>query len=127
MFAIARMVGGQPDIDQEATPIKGYVLCDQVANFGAYLFSGTGAQLSALDALPQVVGICAVTENGNVKWAELDGVVAAGVRTKLNTWITNNRHAWPLIPAGTAYRQILQVLYKRFNGKFDLSVIDVAD
>jgi hypothetical protein len=119
------MVGGAPDVDASATPYKGYVLCDQVGGYGAYLFSGTGAQLTALNALPQVVGIVAVTENGGVKWAELDGTIAPAVRTKLNTWLTNR--GYPTIPAGWSYRQVINAVYQRVNGRFSLDAFDVAD
>jgi hypothetical protein len=72
LFAVCPMVGGSPDIDSTATPYKGYSLAAHTANYawGCYIFSGTGAQLTALNALPQVVGIVAVTENGDTKWAE---------------------------------------------------------
>jgi hypothetical protein len=125
LFCIVPIVGGAPDVDPSVTPYKGYVLCDQVGGFGAYLFSGTGAQLTALNALPQVVGIVAVTENGGTKWAELDGTIAPAVRTKLNTWLTNR--GYPNIPAGWSYRQVINAVYQRVNDRFSLDNFDVAD
>lgn len=124
-FCIVRMVGGNPDIDFGTTPYTGYVHCASLGGFGAYLFSGTKAQLIALDALPQVVGIVAVTEAGDVRWAELDGVIAEAIRTKLNTWLTN--HDLPTIPEGWTYRQVVVAAYKRFNDRFDLDGFDVKD
>lgn len=124
-FAIIRMSGGQPEIDPVATPYHGYVLCDQVAGWGAYLVSGTPAQLSAIDQLAHVYGICAVTESGDVKWAELDGVCSEAVRTRLNTWLANR--GYPTIPAGWTYRQIVRAVYQRVNTHFDLDRFDVAD
>jgi hypothetical protein len=125
MFALCQMSGGSPAVDFSATPIRGYVLCDQVASWGAYLFSGTGAQLTALAAVPEVVPIVAVTENGGTKWAELDGTIAPAVRTKLNTWLTNR--GYPNIPAGWTYRRVVREIYERINPHFSLDNFDVAD
>jgi hypothetical protein len=126
-FVLARMVGGQPDIDQTETPYHGYVLCDRIGStgWGAYLFSGTGAQLTVLDALPQVVGIVAVTQNENVRWAELDDQVGGAVRTKLNNWLSNRGQ--PTIPEGWSNRRIVREVYKRANANFDLNNFDVAE
>ncbi len=123
LFAIARMANGKPDIDLTATPIAGYVLCDQIGNQGAYLFSGTTAQLIDLNALPQVVGIVGVTETGATRWVELDNAIAAGVRTKLNTWLT--ARGYLNIPVGWTYRRVINAIYQRLNVKFDLSQFDV--
>jgi hypothetical protein len=119
------MTGGSPNVDASVTPYTGYVHADSIGGFGAYLFSGTPAQLTALNALPQVIGIVAVSEAGDVKWAELDGVIAAGVRTKLNTWLT--ARGYPTIPAGWTYRQVVEAVYKRLNARFDLSGFDVSE
>ncbi len=124
-FAICKMAGGLPDIDFEATPVHGYTLGGVVGNFGAYLFSGTAAQLAALNALPQVVVICALTTAGDVRWAELDGKIAEAIRTRLNTWLTTR--GYPTIPADCSNRQVVEAIYKRMNDKFDLGGIDVAD
>jgi hypothetical protein len=124
LFAICRMSGGLPDIDVTVTPVKGWVLCDQVGNQGAYLFSGTAAQLAALNALSQVLGIIAVTQNG-ARWAELDGVISSAVRTKLNTWLT--ARGYPNIPADWTYRQVILAVYKRLNNHFDLSNFDIEE
>jgi hypothetical protein len=123
LFCIVPMTGGSPNVD--ATAYTGYVHCDSIGGFGAYLFSGTPAQMAALNALPQVVGIVAVTESGDVKWAELDGVIASGVRTKLNTWLT--ARSYPTIPAGWTYRQALEAVYQRLNARFDLNGFDVTE
>lgn len=125
LFAICQMEGGMPQVDFQATPVKGYVLADQIGGFGAYLFSGTGPQLVALNALPQVVGIVAVTESGDTRWAELDGVIAAAVRTRLNTWLT--ARGYPTIPAGWTYRRVIEAVYKRLNDHFDLGWFDIAE
>ena len=125
LFCIVPMVGGAPNVDASLTPYRGYVLCDRVGNFGAYLFSGTGAQMTALNALPQVVGLVVVTESGNTKWAELDNPISTVVRTRLNTWLTGR--GYPTIPTGRTYRQVIDAVYKRLNERFDLSNFDVAE
>lgn len=124
-FAITTMVGGAPNIDFTVTPVHGFALCDQVAGFGAYLFSGTNVQLLALNALPNVMGLCIVTEDANVKWAELDGVIAPAVRTKLNVWLT--ARGFVNVPAGMTYRAVITAVYQRLNSHFDLSGFDIAE
>jgi hypothetical protein len=124
-FALIRMSGGLPDFDREQYPYHGHVLCDQFGNWGAYLISGTGAQLQAIDGLSGVVGICAVTEDDDVRWAELDGAIGAAVRTKINNWL--EARELPAIPAGWSLRQVVLAIYRRFNDRFDLGWFDVAD
>jgi hypothetical protein len=72
-----------------------------------------------------VVGIVGVTESGDVRWAELDGVIAAGVRTKLNDWLT--ARGYPTIPAGWTYRQVVRAVFKRFSDLFDIGTVDIAE
>ncbi len=117
MFAVCTMEGGSPKIDTSVTPYHGHVLSGQLGQYGAYLFSGTNAQLIALNALPNVIGIVAVTNNGDVHWTELDNTIAAGVRTKLNTWLTNNGK--PTIPAGWTNRQVILALFRHLRPSFD--------
>jgi hypothetical protein len=81
--------------------------------------------LLAIDKLPNVIGICAVTESGDVKWAELDANIALAGRTKLNTWLT--ARGYPTIPAGWTNRKVLVEVAKRMDAKFDLGFFDVAD
>jgi hypothetical protein len=125
LFCIIPMSGGAPSVDFSATPLNGYVLADQIGQFGAYLVSGSAAQLVALNALPNVVGIVAVTEAGNVRWAELDGVIAPAVRTKLNTFLT--ARGWPTIPAGVTYRVVIRAAFKRFNASFEIEGMDISE
>jgi len=128
-FALIKAIeGGGPDIDFEATPLSGgynRISGPLVAGYGAYLLSGKPAELLAIDKAPGVVGICAVTESGNVKWAELDGTITPAIRTKLNTWLSNR--GYPTIPAGRTYRQVVMAVFRRLNDKFDLDAFDVAD
>lgn len=129
MFALARVQDVPQAVRMFADDGKrlysGHVLCGQVGTWGAYLFSGTAAQLLAINALPNVYGICAVTESGNVRWAELDGVIPAAVRTKINDWLSTR--SLPTIPAGWTYRQVVMAIYRRMNERFDLATHDVMD
>lgn len=128
-FIIVSVTGGNPDIDLNVTPVAGWALAFQIsANWGVYLVSGTGAQLTALNVTVPVTGICNVTEN-TTRWAELDDVAAAGVRTKLNTRLAALGKA--TIPAGRTNRQILQAIHGYFNNNvkriFDPFDTDVTE
>lgn len=129
MFALCQMAGGYPAVDplQVGKDYFGHVHMDSLGGFGAYLFSGTAIQLSAVNALANVVGIVGVTDTGGAHWAELDGVISAGVRTNLNTWLTN--HGQATVPAGRTYRQVINAVYQHFNTRFDVDTngVDVTD
>ena len=126
LLCIVNMNGSDPDLDRTVTPYIGHVHIGNLNhNFGAYMVSGTGPQLVAVNALPQVVGIVAVTESGSVRWAELDGVIAAGVRTKLNNWLT--ARGYPNIPSGWTYRRVIREVFQRLNDKFEFDSFDVAE
>lgn len=115
-------------MDFEQFPVHGYVLAAQLSGqWGAYLFSGIGGQLSALDTAPNVFGIVAVTESGDVKWPELEGVISSGARTKINNWISNHYPAQPSIPAGWTYKRVIREIFRRMNQHFKLTHIDIAD
>ena len=127
LFALIQMQGGEPQLSRETTPYPGHVHVPAtiLGAWGAYMVSGTGAQLTAINALPQVVGIVAVTESGSVRWAELDGVIAAGVRTKLNNWLT--ARGYPNILSGWTYRRVIREVFQRLNDKFEFDSFDVAE
>ncbi len=125
LFCIVEMSGGLPRIDFEATPYTGYVHAASVGPYGAYLFSGTQAQLKALNALAQVIGILMVTETETQKWPELSGKSKTGELGKLNGWLSS--HGFGQIPPGRLYRDAISEVYKRFNPAFDLSGFDVKD
>jgi len=121
------MLGGLPNIPA-STPVKGWAHFDSIAGYGAYLFSGTAAQLTALNALPNVIGFVAMTGTADdeKEWPELDMVIAAGVRTKINTWLT--ARGYPTLPAGWTYKQVVRAVYQRFNGRADpLEAVFVTD
>ena len=123
LFCIVGMRGGDPNINQ--LPHCGYTHAASVGNWGTYLFSGTAEQLTAINALPNVFGIVAVTQSGAVRWAELDGTISAAVRSRLNTWLT--ARSYPTIPAGWTYRRVILAIFNRLNDKFDLNSFDVME
>ena len=127
-FALIRMTDGVPDLDPEATPYHGFVLCDRIpgTNWGAYLISGTGAQLLALDALPQCLGILAFTRSDERHWGpDMDNILPSAVRNKINSWLTPNGQ--PAIPIGWTYRRFIQALFRRLNPNFRLDAFDIAE
>lgn len=126
-FALVQMEGGYPKIDQQATPYLAHHHVGHVKNWGAYLITGTGQQLLAIDALPQVIGICAVTriDDQNDKWPELNEVINATKRTKINNWLS--ARGYPTIPAAWTNRQVILGIYKRLNGNFEIESDYVID
>ena len=130
MFVLVRWGDGPLDVrmydDNGARLYSGHLLCGKVGQWAGALFSGTVAQLTAINVLANVYGIVAVTESGQVKWAELNGVIGAAIRTKLQTWL-NNRGIAYTIPADAKYRAIVLAIFKRLNVLFDLDAFDVAD
>jgi len=127
LFAICDMVGGFPNIPA-STPVKGWAHFDSLGQYGAYLFSGTAAQLAALNALPNMAGLVEMTgkADNEREWLELDTVIAAGVRTKINNWLTARGR--PTIPAGQTYKQVVRAIFQYFNSRFDpLEAVFVTD
>src|SRR3990167_3098181 len=104
LFAICDMTGGLPNIPA-STPVHGWAHFDSLGQYGAYLFSGTAPQLAALNALPNVVGLAVMTGKADNEkdWLELDTVIAAGVRTKINNWLT--ARGYPTIPTSWANKK----------------------
>jgi hypothetical protein len=108
-YATIEMTNGQPNVDFTATSIAGYCLGAVQGQWGLYLVAGTEAQLTALQALPNVYRVCTT--------AELDTVIAVARRTKMNEWLT--AQGWPNIPAGWTYGQCVRYAYKRANPEWD--------
>lgn len=127
LFAVVNMQGGAPDTGALAAgrDYKGFVHCSTFGQFGLYLFAGTGAQLAALDALPSVIGLVAMTQSGDVRWGELDGVITPAKRTRMNTWLT--ARGFPTIAAGMSYREVVMALVRRNFPDFDLNQNDVEE
>jgi hypothetical protein len=129
LFAIIRMAGGQPELDQEQTPYHGYVFCDQIQQgihqWGAYLVSGTEEQLQAIVALSHVYELCTVTEDEDAHWPELEDEVDGNVRGRLNGFLRGANK--PDVPPGLSNRSTVEQVYGDFNPRFDLARFDVAD
>jgi hypothetical protein len=124
MLAIVDMAGGAPAINPETTPYVGHVLIWQAGNFGLYLFGGTAAQLTALNALATCRGLVGMSSGGAVYWGELDNVITSAHRTKLNTWLT--ARGYPTIPVDWSYRQVVRAIIRRLRS-FGDDTDDFAD
>ena len=130
-FLLIRVVANAPDIPAAilaAGPVN-WVLCDikgHTPPLGAYLMAATGAQLLALNNLPYCLGIVAVTENGGIRWGELEEDAAQEVIDRLNTWLTVNDFDVQ-VPDGWTYRRLVCELYQFFNDHFDMSTFDIMD
>jgi hypothetical protein len=125
-LAVIKQEGGLPVIAQAEPPYTNYVsMGDLPAGFGLYMVSDTGPRLIAADAIPGVYGICALTKDGDVVWAELDNVITPAMRLKINSWLT--AHGFPTIPATWTNRQVVVAILKRINDKFDLNGFWVAE
>ena len=114
-YGVCQIINGQPDLG--GLPFRGYCQLAKAGGWGLYLVSGSAAQLSSIGALANVYPLVAMTDNGILKWAELDNVVTAAHRTKLNNWLT--ARGYPTIPAGWTYRQILMAILQRLRGRVD--------
>jgi hypothetical protein len=118
--------GGIPKIDKQVTDYHGHVYIGSVAGWGAYLISGTAAQLTAINALPEAVGIAVLTQSAEgAKWTELDSNITLAIRNKLNTWLT--ARGYPTIPAGWTNRQVVLAVFRRLNPDFKIEEEWVAD
>ena len=130
-FALIRMNGGTPDLPQalyDAGEVFNYTLCDVFpgTNWGCYLCAASGAVLKDLDDLyGGFIGIVGVTDDGTVRWGELDDPGDSTIRDRLNTWLANNGR--PPIPDNWTNRQIVQAIFERANTRFDLKKIEIAD
>ena len=57
-YAIIEVSAGRPNVNFSTTPVAGYVLAaGPIGNYGLYLVGGSAAQLAAVNALPNVVGL----------------------------------------------------------------------
>ncbi len=126
-FVLLKLTGGVPELDSEATPYHGYVLCASYQDWGLFLVSGTAPQLLTIAALPaaKVVPLCLVSQNKTDRFPELNDTVVAATRTKLNVWLT--ARGLPTIPAGAKYRAILKGITDRLNPNFTLAGTDVME
>lgn len=88
--------------------------------YAIYIVVASGVQLTAIEAMPGVVG-GAVVSNGSVRWSQLDEPLQPALRTKLNTWLTNRG-----LPTVGSNFTLLQ-LVRRAASEFDYGTHDVWD
>jgi len=127
-FALIRMTDGQPDLPAQAQGRVNWVLCDRIptTNWGAYLVAATGPDLQALDTQwAGFIGVVAVSDDGDVRWGELENPCADAVRDRLNTWL--EAHNQPTIPEAWTNRQVVRAIYERANAHFDLQQFSIMD
>ena len=112
LFAICDIVGGLPNVP--AVPGLGWAHHGTLGQYGAYLFVGSAAQLTALNALPNVIGLIAMTNapDDEKRWLELDGALPTALRTRINNWLTARGR--PNIPTGQTYRQVVRAIFRHF-------------
>jgi hypothetical protein len=120
---IKETVPGQPAFDRETYPYHGHAHCASLGEWGAYLISGTRPQLTAINALPEVVGICLISKGED--WAEIESLITAATRTKINNWLTA-RDLQP-IPSGWTNRRVVVEIFKRLHNQFDLNNFWIAE
>jgi hypothetical protein len=89
------------------------------------MVSDTLARLNAADSITGVYGICAMTEAGDLHWAELDNIITAAKRTKINTFLAAN--GYPTIPAAWTNKQAVIAILKRISAKFELDQFYVEE
>lgn len=119
-LAVIKQEGGLPVISQANPPYTNWVsMGDLPDSFGLYLVSDTAARLVAADSISGVYGICAISQTGDIKWTELDSVITAAARTKINSFLS--ARGYPTIPAGWTNKQVVKAILTRINDKFDIN------
>jgi hypothetical protein len=110
---------GAPDL---SVPYSGFVYVGPLpGNYAVYVITGTGAQLTAIQADANCVAGALITEDG-VKWPEMNQPVPAGIRTKINTYRANQGLA--PIGAGVTLKQVAQAAAAHFDGAGNFDVYD---
>ena len=87
MYAIAKMSNGMPDLG--GLPYYGFVHIGRVGDWGAYLFSGTPAQLSAIAAAEGVIVLAERTDTEGEQWTERVQDMLCVRAVKVNEWLSN--------------------------------------
>jgi len=87
MYAIAKMSNGMPDLG--GLPYYGFVHIGQIGDRGAYLFSGTPAQLSAIAAAEGVIALAERTDTAGERWTERVQDILRARAVKVNEWLSN--------------------------------------
>ena len=108
---------GAPDI---GTGYSGFVYVGNLPGaYAAYVITGTGAQLLAIQGHANFLVGVQVTEGAD-RWAELRATLPAGVRAQINNWRSNNGQG--PVPAGTTWLQVIRFAANHFDlaGNFDV-------
>jgi hypothetical protein len=91
MYAVAKMSSGMPDLG--GLSYYGFVHIGQVGDRGAYLFSGTQAQLSAIASKEGVIVLAERTDTGGEQWTERALDILRARAVKVNEWLSNEGKA----------------------------------
>jgi hypothetical protein len=122
-FALIHTTGGVPELDSEATPYHGYVLCAAKGDWSLYLVSGTQKQLDAIAALPSAKAIQIVqVSQAEERFPELKGKLT---NAKLDTWLSTANEA--PIDAKKSAGENLEALVKKWNPNWSLPGTDVDE
>lgn len=107
---------GRPDV---GTGWRGFVYVGTLPGaYAVYIITGTGPQLTAIDAHANTIGGLLVT--GSERWAELDVAIPTALRTKINTYRT--AQGLSTIPASTTLLQVLRFAANHYDyGNFDVT------
>lgn len=108
---------GAPDV---GTGYSGFVHIGNLPGaYAAYVITGTGAQLLAIQGHANFLVGVQVTEAG-VRWSELNATLPAGVRTTINNWRQANGQS--NISVGTTWLQVFKFAANHFDlsGNFDV-------
>jgi len=110
---------GYPDLDDggEQLLFKGYVLGAMAGAWGLYLVMGTSAQLAAIHAHANTVGICTL--------GGLDETVTGAVKSALDAWADAHFPSLPPVPADWTNRQVIQELGERVDENFTIPGTDI--
>jgi hypothetical protein len=111
-YCIAKIVNGQPAWVESELDFRAYAMRCRKGNWGIYAVSGTGAQLVAIDAHPDVYGICTFNN--------IDEVMDSTLRANLNQFILDKgiHDTWQ-IPEDWTARQVFRKIVEYFNLRCD--------
>jgi hypothetical protein len=113
MFCIVRKTSSDPDLDRTVTPYTGHVYIGEIAGFGGYIVSGTQAQLTAINALPNVCGLAYISDPKFNSWTELNDVINSTARTQLNVWLT--KYSLSNIAADWTCQRVISMLIQLYK------------
>jgi hypothetical protein len=111
---------GLPDVAQNVSFVHTGV--DLPGAYHAFVVTGTPAQLTAITQHANFVAGQTLTRDGDVTaWADARTAIAAGARTRINTWLTNNGKR--TLTAQDSIETLLQI----FDPTYEVGRDDVFD